>query len=279
MYNLKIGVIETIQDILEMGVSKLDLVGLTEIQLNCWQIDLCTEENAKKIKDLFGDKYTISGIWGGWNVGPTVWNFVDGPQTIGLVPREWRQSRMEGLKKVMDFAHHLNVKTVTTHMGFMPENPNTIEYREILDCLYELCSYADKYGILFCFETGQETPTTLLRAIQDMEKRGLHNLRINLDPANLLLYGKGNPLDALDVFGQYVVGIHVKDGDYPTDGDNLGSEYKVGTGRVNFEVLISKLQKLGYQGPLTIEREISGEQQIKDILDTINFLENILEKL
>ena len=279
MYNLKIGVIETIQDILEMGVSKLELVGLTEIQLNCWRIDLCTEENARKIKDLFGDKYTISGIWGGWNVGPTVWNFVDGPQTIGLVPREWRQSRMEGLKKVMDFAHHLNVKTVTTHMGFMPENPNTIEYREILDCLYELCSYADKYGILFCFETGQETPTTLLRAIQDMEKRGLHNLRINLDPANLLLYGKGNPLDALDVFGQYVVGIHVKDGDYPTDGDNLGSEYKVGTGRVNFEVLISKLQKLGYQGPLTIEREISGEQQIKDILDTINFLENILEKL
>ena len=279
MYNLKIGVIETIQDILEMGVSKLDLVGLTEIQLNCWQIDLCTEENARKIKDLFGDKYTISGIWGGWNVGPTVWNFVDGPQTIGLVPREWRQSRMDGLKKVMDFAHHLNVKTVTTHMGFMPENPNTIEYREILDCLFELCSYADKYGILFCFETGQETPTTLLRAIQDMKKRGLNNLRINLDPANLLLYGKGNPLDALDVFGQYVVGIHVKDGDYPTDGDNLGSEYKVGTGRVNFEVLISKLQKLGYQGPLTIEREISGEQQIKDILDTINFLENILENL
>lgn len=279
MYNLKIGVIETIQDILEMGVSKLELVGLTEIQLNCWRIDLCTEENAKKIKELFGDKYTISGIWGGWNVGPTVWNFVDGPQTIGLVPREWRQSRMDGLKKVMDFAHHLNVKTVTTHMGFMPENPNTIEYREILDCLYELCSYADKYGILFCFETGQETPTTLLRAIQDMKKRGLNNLRINLDPANLLLYGKGNPLDALDVFGQYVVGIHVKDGDYPTDGDNLGSEYKVGTGRVNFEVLISKLQKLGYQGPLTIEREISGEQQIKDILDTINFLENILENL
>lgn len=279
MYNLKIGVIETIQDILEMGVSKLELVGLTEIQLNCWRIDLCTEENARKIKDLFGDKYTISGIWGGWNVGPTVWNFVDGPQTIGLVPREWRQSRMEGLKKVMDFAHHLNVKTVTTHMGFMPENPNTIEYREILDCLYELCSYADKYGILFCFETGQETPTTLLRAIQDMKKRGLNNLRINLDPANLLLYGKGNPLDALDVFGQYVVGIHVKDGDYPTDGDNLGKEYKVGTGRVNFEVLIPKLQKLGYQGPLTIEREISGEQQIKDILDTINFLENILENL
>ena len=279
MYNLKIGVIETIQDILEMGVSKLELVGLTEIQLNCWRIDLCTEENARKIKDLFGDKYTISGIWGGWNVGPTVWNFVDGPQTIGLVPREWRQSRMDGLKKVMDFAHHLNVKTVTTHMGFMPENPNTIEYREILDCLYELCSYADKYGILFCFETGQETPTTLLRAIQDMKKRGLNNLRINLDPANLLLYGKGNPLDALDVFGQYVVGIHVKDGDYPTDGDNLGSEYKVGTGRVNFEVLISKLQKLGYQGPLTIEREISGEQQIKDILDTINFLENILANL
>ena len=279
MYDLKIGVIETIQDILEMGTSKLYLVGLTEIQLNCWQIDLCTEENAKKIKELFKDKYTISGIWGGWNVGPTVWNFVDGPQTIGLVPREWRRSRMEGLKKVMDFANYLNVKTVTTHMGFMPENPNTIEYKEILECLYELCSYADKYGILFCFETGQETPTTLLRAIKDMEKRGLYNLRINLDPANLLLYGKGNPIDALDVFGKYVVGVHVKDGDYPTDGDNLGKEYKVGAGRVNFECLIKKLKELDYTGPLTIEREISGEQQINDILDTIKYLGNILNNL
>ena len=81
------------------------------------------------------------------------------------------------------------------------------------------------------------------------------------------------------MFGQYVVGVHVKDGAYPTDGDNLGTEYKVGKGRVNFECLIGKLKQLGYKGPLTIEREISGEQQIKDILETIEFLKQILINL
>lgn len=279
MYNLKIGVIKSIDDVLVNGVSALDEVGLSEIQLNCWNVPLCTKENAEKIKEMFGDKYTISGIWAGWVVGPTVWNFIDGPQTIGIVPETWRKERMEGIKKIMDFANMLNLKTVTTHMGFMPENPNTKEYRDILDAIYELCEYANQYGINFCFETGQETPTTILRTINDVKARGLDNLRINLDPANLLLYGKGNPMDAVDVFGQYVVGVHVKDGDYPTDGDNLGHEHKVGTGRVNFDYIIRKLHSFGYTGPLTIEREITGEQQRKDIIDTIQYLENILKSI
>jgi len=279
MYNLKIGVIKSIDDVLVNGVSALDEVGLSEIQLNCWNVPLCTKENAEKIKEMFGDKYTISGIWAGWVVGPTVWNFVDGPQTIGIVPETWRRERMEGIKKIMDFANMLNLKTVTTHMGFMPENPNTKEYRDILDAIYELCEYANQYGINFCFETGQETPTTILRTINDVKARGLDNLRINLDPANLLLYGKGNPMDAVDVFGQYVVGVHVKDGDYPTDGDNLGHEHKVGTGRVNFDYIIRKLHSFGYKGPLTIEREITGEQQRKDIIDTVQYLENILKSI
>ena len=189
MYNLKIGVIKSIDDVLVNGVSALDEVGLTEIQLNCWNVPLCTKENAEKIKAMFGEKYSISGLWAGWIVGPTVWNFIDGPSTIGIVPKEWRRERMEGIKKVMDFANMLNLKTVTTHMGFMPENPNTDEYREILDAIYELCEYANQYGINFCFETGQETPTTILRTINDVKARGLDNLKINLDPANLLLYG------------------------------------------------------------------------------------------
>ena len=86
-------------------------------------------------------------------------------------------------------------------------------------------------------------------------------------------------MDAVDVFGQYVVGVHVKDGDYPTDGDNLGHEHKVGTGRVNFDYIIKKLHSFGYKGPLTIEREITGEQQKKDILDTINYLNDILKSI
>ena len=114
----------------------------------------------------------------------------------------------------------------------------------------------------FRFETGQETPITLLRTIHDI---GTDNLGINLDPANLLMYGKANPVDALDVFGQYVRGVHAKDGEYPTNGRQLGVEKPLGEGRVNFPALLAKLKTLGFCGALTIEREISGPQQIADI--------------
>jgi L-ribulose-5-phosphate 3-epimerase len=127
-------------------------------------------------------------------------------------------------------------------------------------------------GLEFWFETGQETPVVLLRVIEDL---GYDNLGINLDPANLLMYGKANPVDALDVFGQYVRGVHAKDGEYPTGGRQLGVEKPLGEGRVNFPVLIPKLKGLGYTSALTIEREISGPKQIADIKHAIAVLSKL----
>jgi len=109
--------------------------------------------------------------------------------------------------------------------------------------------------------------------IQDI---GGDNVGINLDPANLLMYGKGNPIDALDVFGQYVRGIHAKEGEYPTDGANLGREKPLGEGRVNFPVLLPKLKEKGFSGAVTIEREIAGPQQIADIKHAMKLLEPLL---
>ena len=116
----------------------------------------------------------------------------------------------------------------------------------------------------------------LLRAIEDI---GLENIGVNLDPANLILYGKGNPVDALDVIGRYVRGVHIKDGCYPTTGRLLGEEKAMGEGKVNFPQLLSGLKSLGYQGALTIEREISGEQQMQDIHKAIALLNQILKGL
>ena len=105
---------------------------------------------------------------------------------------------------------------------------------------------------------------------------GTGNLGINLDPANLLLYGKANPCDAVDIFGDYVRGVHAKDGEYPTDPRYLGEEKRIGDGRANFPVLIKKLIEHGYDGSLTIEREIDGAKQIEDILYAKKFLEDII---
>ena len=131
-------------------------------------------------------------------------------------------------------------------------------------------------GQNFLFETGQETHVTLKRAIQDIEKAvGKGNEGINLDPANLIMYGKANPVDALEVFGEYVMGIHGKDGKYPTDGHHLGDEVPLGQGKVNYSAFIAKLKEIGYQGDITIEREISGEEQKKDI----RMAKELLDKL
>jgi len=126
------------------------------------------------------------------------------------------------------------------------------------------------------FETGQETPVVLLRLFEEINTG---NLFINLDPANLIQYGKANPIDALDVFGSYVRGVHAKDGFYPTNGRELGREVKVGEGKVNFPVFLRELKAHGYDGSLTIEREISGEQQLIDIRETQTYLQKLIDQI
>jgi sugar phosphate isomerase/epimerase len=213
----------------------------------------------------------VTTIWAG-GPGPAVWNFIEGPATIGLVPPQYRPERVAALKAGAEFAERVGVGTVTTHVGFIPENPGNPLYPGLLDALREVVDHCAARGLTFCFETGQETPTTLLRVIEDL---GGEHLGINLDPANLLMYGKANPVDALDVFGRYVVGVHAKDGEYPTNGRELGVEKPLGEGRVHFDQLVPKLKALGYTGALTIEREISGPQQIADIQAAIALLETL----
>jgi len=90
------------------------------------------------------------------------------------------------------------------------------------------------------------------------------------------MYGKANPVDALDVFGKYVMELHGKDGVYPTSGSELGAEKKIGDGKVDFKALLTTLNSIGFNGNIIIEREISGEEQIKDILFAKQYFENIL---
>ena len=98
----------------------------------------------------------------------------------------------------------------------------------------------------------------------------------HLDTANLILYGKANPVDALEVFGAYVRSLHAKDGLYPTSGLELGREVPLGTGKVDFYALFRKLRNLGYEGPVTIEREIEGDQQLADILSARDYLQTVI---
>lgn len=206
--------------------------------------------------------------------GKMVWNFYEGPLTIGLVPPKTRAARMDALKRASDLAKLCDIKAVHTHCGFIPEDPNEPLYGEAVKAIHEVAVHCGSNGQTFLMETGQETPITMLRAILDT---GVNNIGVNLDTGNLILYGKGEPVGALDVIGKYVRGLHAKDGLYPTDPKNLGEEVAIGQGKVDFPKVISKLRQLNYTGPITIEREISGARQMEDIRASIAYLRRLID--
>ena len=275
---MKIGVCVDFNEI--DGMSKkfkdLKLEGFDNCQLISWKPELWTYENLGILKNLTEENgITISAFWCGWE-GPTVWDFYDGQITLGLVPPEYRTMRIKNLCDGADFAHKLGVKNVVTHMGFIPENPNDPQFAPFCVAVRQVAEHLKKNGQKLLFETGQETPVTILRCF---EKVGTDNLGVNLDTANLILYGKANPVDALDVFGKYVMNIHAKDGLYPTNGHDLGKETRIGDGKVDFKALFIKLHELNYDSYVTIEREIEGEQQTDDIRHAKKYLGDIIAEV
>jgi len=207
---------------------------------------------------------------------PNEYTFYQGPLTIGVVPVKYRQQRIDNYKRASDFAKRLGIPAVHSHFGFIPEDPNDPNYGAVVGALRDVATHLKGNGQMVLMETGQETPITMLRAITDA---GVDNLFVNLDCANLILYGKGNPVDALDVVGHLVRGTHAKDGVFPTNPKELGEEVAIGKGKANFPKLIPRLKELGYPGPLTIEREISGPQQFEDIKMEKLYLEKLVAKL
>ena len=251
-------------------------LGLKTAQLQSWNINLLTEETAKKtVKDLKESGIRLAGFWCGYS-GRIVWNSYHGPETCGLVPRDLRERRVAELKRGAEFAKMIDAPALITHCGFIPECPCDPLYTETVNAIYDVAIYCHKLGIGFWFESGQETPLTLLRTIEDL---ALPNLGVNLDTANLILYGKANPVDALEVFGKYVRNLHAKDGCWPVNGRCLGFETAIGQGRVDFRGVFRKLHELGYDSWVTIEREIEGDQQIADILSARDYLQNIIEEI
>ncbi len=271
----KIGVLIVLRDDTDIffEMKKAKELGCECCQLTVWDMSLYTDEKAAEIVSAAKENdIEISTLWAGWS-GPKEWNFTGGPMTLGIVPEAYRMKRLEELVVGADFAVKIGAPRMATHVGFLPENFNDPQYYPVLAALRYLVKECQKRNLCFLFETGQETPVTLLRFIEAI---GTDNVGINMDTANLILYGKANSADAISVFGKYVMDTHIKDGFYPTDGCKLGREVKVGEGMANLPEVIKRLQAVNYQGNYIIEREIRGDQQTKDIIDTLALLKSIL---
>jgi len=261
----------------EAAISRVHELGFSNCFLSLdGYLGKFSESLAQELRGLL-EKYDVVAT-SAEVVGPgrLVWDFLDGPSTIGLVPRESRSARIDALKQTSDFAKLLGVPRVQTHCGFIPENPRDALYEETVLAIREIAMHCAANGQDFLMETGQETPTTMKRAIEDVNQP---NLGVGLDTANLILYGKANPVDAVDMIGSHVKSVHAKDGKWPTDPMKLGEEVLIGTGLVDFMQVFTKLHKLGYSGAITIERETSGPQQIEDVKKEKAYLEGIIAQV
>lgn len=255
----------------ETGIAKVKAFGLPTCQVG---VGMAPASLAEPLKAALAKHQVEATAVMTLGPGKMVWDFYQGPLTIGLVPPETRSARVDALKRASDLAKMCGIEAVQTHCGFIPELPSDPLYQQSVEAIRDVAGHCKSNGQTFLMETGQESPITLLRVIQDS---GLDNIRVNLDTANLILYGKGDPVGALDVIGKFVHGLHAKDGLYPTDPKKLGEEVAIGQGKVRFEEVIRKLHQLHYTGPITIEREISGERQEEDIRKSVDYLQKLID--
>jgi len=255
-----IGVFASIDAGLGVRLEVVRELEIKTIQLHTPHRESRTDENAKTFtKKLQDYGITVTTVFLGFE-GETYETIAKTAETVGLVPEKSRASRLAESYDIADFAAKLGVSAIGSHIGFVPHNRTLPEYHSIVETVRSLCDHLIKNNQTLHLETGQE-PVDLLMAFMDDVQRP--NIFINFDPANLILYGIGNPLEALRVVGSRVRGVHCKDATATTGtpGVDWGCEVPFGTGQVDAEQFLRILYEIGYKGPLTIEREIPAEPE------------------
>lgn len=200
------------------------------------------------------------------------------PQTIhktgGFFDPATRPERIERFKWALDRTKALGLTDIMLHAGFIPE-PGSPERKPFLDTLAKVSDLAKPKGVTVAFETGQETADLLRLTLDELK---CPNLKVNFDPANMLLYDMGDPIRAVEILGPDIRSVHVKDATRPTVKGNWGEEVPLGKGQANVKQFVQTLKKVGYAGPLCIEREVGNQQQrIADIEHGIKFLRECLK--
>ena len=223
---------------------------------------------------------TVTAVFGGFE-GESYADIATSARTVGLVPEATRAARVQEMKEISDFTKLLQCNTVALHIGFVPHETQSDSYKNLIATTRDLLDHVAANGQQLNLETGQESADHLLKFINDV---GRENLFINFDPANMILYGTGEPISALKKVGRFVRSIHCKDAKWAAPearGTGWGQEVPLGDGDVGMETYLRTLNEIGYTGPLTIEREIpqDRERQKADIGHAVRLLTQLRTKV
>ena len=191
--------------------------------------------------------------------------------TGGIAPDGTWAENWRNIQATASLASQLGLKLVTFHAGFLPHDESDPNFVKMLGRLTQVSEVFAAVGVSLGLETGQETAPVLMRLLQQLNRP---NLGVNFDPANMLLYDKGNPIEALRQLGAWIRQVHIKDAIRTKTSGTWGDEVTVGTGEVNWPAFFSTLEEINFSGDLVIERE-AGIQRVADIRSAREFLTGV----
>jgi sugar phosphate isomerase/epimerase len=253
---------------------------LASLGLRCGQLGVAegvdlSAASAAKWKAMLADAgFTLVTVFAAYD-GEDYADIPTVRRTVGFIPRATRAARERRTVEVSDFAAALGVGSIACHVGCVPDDAAHPDYVAVRDMVRRICDHAARYGQTFALETGQERAEILLEFMRQVD-RG--NLGINFDPANMVLYGTGDPIEALEAVAPLVRSVHCKDADWPPAGspDALGQERPLGQGAVGIDQFVRALARLGFTGPLNIEREgVTHEEWLRDVAGGISLLKSL----
>ena len=275
-----IGVFTSIDAGLGVHLEVAQELGIRTVQVHAPHAGTRTQVAADAfLKRIAAANITVTCVFGGFE-GESYADIATTARTVGLVPEATRAARAAEMKEISDFTRLIGCDVVGMHIGFVPER-NSPSYKGLLDVTRDLLDHAARNGQRMHLETGQETADHLLEFIADVARP---NLFINFDPANMILYGTGDPIEALKKVGHLVKSCHCKDAKWaPKEqrGTAWGQEVALGEGDVGMETYLRTLKEVGYSGPLTIEREIAHDRdrQKKDIGQAVQLLNDLKSRV
>lgn len=192
--------------------------------------------------------------------------------TGGVVPDATWETNLTNITAAAGIARSLGLRLVSFHAGFLPHDESDPDYHKLRDRMVKLAGIFDRLGIHLVLETGQETAATLREFLDGL---GCANVGVNFDPANMILYGKGDPIEAMRTLGPWIRQVHLKDAKATTVPGNWGEEVPAGTGEVAWPAFFTTLDELGFAGDICIERE-AGTQRVADILVAKRMVESLV---